>query len=194
MANSEGLREPYIQELHEERERYMGILEELFGPRDPRFVFQSFQRSTRPDGNPRNYLHGGGQVDIEISWIAWDEQRSVQSRWQLAHECVHLLEPKLEHRVTWLEEGIATWFQCERQYHVRGVSRYIKYHMNHQALLLPNYKEARAMVVQHMNRIAPMVKAIRAEGRTISDIDTATLEANLGPLDAQVADRLCSVF
>ena len=31
--------------------------------------------------------------------------------WEIAHECVHLLDPKIPAPTTFLEEGIATWYQ-----------------------------------------------------------------------------------
>lgn len=95
---------------------------------------------------------------------------------------------------TFLEEGIATWFQCEPKYHQKMVRRYIKFHMNRGTLLDPDYKEARGYIVKRMKKVIPMVREARESGLSISDITPEMLETHLGLIDDKVARRLCSRF
>ena len=40
-----------------------------------------------------NYVAEGCRVQILVSSEAWAMRRSDQCEWQIAHECVHLLDP-----------------------------------------------------------------------------------------------------
>ena len=105
------------------------ILECLFGPRDPRFVFGAIRESK--DNVPRTHFlsnyHTNGDcvVYIHIGKPAWEIFSPDQSEWQLAHECVHLIDPGEYGSANVLEEGLATWFQCEPQYHDKLVKDYM---------------------------------------------------------------------
>lgn len=67
---------------------YKSILEDLFGPCDPRFVFGSIHRARNGNDVPRTYFpngyhtHGGCIVDIRISHVPWNHYRYAQGAWQ----------------------------------------------------------------------------------------------------------------
>ena len=64
------LHEPYISDLKAHVTRYLAILESIFGPRDPRFVFNTIGKT---DGMPCTYFpedfhfKGDGRIDILIT-------------------------------------------------------------------------------------------------------------------------------
>ena len=122
----------FVKLLEQQALRYRGILEDIFGPCDPRFVFGSIKKSTDKDDVPCTnfpngfHLEGGCVVDIHISECPWQNCYHNQGTWQVAHESVHLLDPGEYGTATVLEEGLATWFQNETKYHSGVVREYIK--------------------------------------------------------------------
>ena len=58
-----------------------------------------------------NYIAEGCRVQILVSCEAWAMRRSDQCEWQIAHECVHLLDPVKRGRANVLEEGLAFGFR-----------------------------------------------------------------------------------
>lgn len=203
MATAENMRNNYLDMLEKARQRYVKKLEKLFGPRDPRFVFRSFERSTGKDGEPRNWfpddfhLHGDCAVNIQLCHDAWDNLERGRSLWQLAHECTHFLEPKEVDKVTFLEEGLATWFQCEPRFHNDVVKEYLKWMRSQRGVdhyLGTNYSVAREHVSKRMKKLGPLIREIRAKGQFISDVGPETLKERLKPIDNQIVERLCSVF
>ena len=113
--------------LPEYASRFLDDIERWFGPRDRSFALVGIDIDSTPDNSPRLWFPNSG--------IALDdaEQRSrhvvirlgptaltdpARARWQLAHECFHLLDPwnlRVDGRPTnMLEEGLATWYQNSR--------------------------------------------------------------------------------
>ncbi len=136
----------YVRNLELQIGRYMTILETNFGRRDPRFVLESLKKSSGPPKLhfPNTYSpRDGCVVEIQISEWPWENQSSDQGPWQVAHECVHLLDPAPYGSVNVLEEGLATWFQDEPQFHDDAVRNYIEQGKQSHA---PNYLEARNLV------------------------------------------------
>ena len=101
--------------------RYLADLEDMYGSRDPSFTLTGIDIDKTPDNPPRLWFPSSG--------IPLGEQRSkhmiihlranplidpVRARWQLAHECLHLLDPwhiDIDGSINYLEEGLATWYQ-----------------------------------------------------------------------------------
>ena len=77
----------YVRGLECRIGAYMRVLEAMFGPRDPRFVYGSIKKS---DGSPQlhfpnNYnLCGGCVVDIWIGEWPYTNRSPDQGPWQLA--------------------------------------------------------------------------------------------------------------
>ena len=84
-------------------------LENMFGPSDPNFEFGCIKQ----DGSPRIHFRNnssGGVVDIYLAKEALQSPTEAWARWQLAHECLHLIDPH-ENPTNVLEEGLATYYQ-----------------------------------------------------------------------------------
>ena len=119
----------YLRFLQGQANGYIKVLEEMFGPCDSKFVFGSIQKSTQQSGMPQTYfpigfhLNGNCVVDIQISEYPWDNCSIAQGAWQVAHECVHLLDP-VPKGTNFLEEGLAVWFQQTPQFHTKIVKNY----------------------------------------------------------------------
>ncbi len=145
-ASADELRDSYVRDLKAHVTRYLSILESILGPRDPRFVFGTIRKS---DGRPCTHfpedfhLRGGCRVDILITDWPWEHYSLDQGPWQIAHECVHLLDPGKMGAANVLEEGLATWFQNEPSYHDGRVRRYIAGNEKQ----LPAYLEAQELVL-----------------------------------------------
>ena len=105
--------------------------------------------------------------------------------WQLAHECVHLIDPwniEAEGRQSnYLEEGIACWYQ-------NTIIQNIP--------LESPYDEAKSLVTPHMPQLATTIKHLRTKHNLrISEIDNPELLLRHCPeMDAKVANRLCQRF
>ena len=182
----------YICYLKAHVARYLSILETIFGPRDPRFVFHTIKHSEDgPYTNfPQNYyLNGGCLVEIFISSRPWERRSLGQGPWQIAHECVHLLDPGLLNSSNILEEGLATWFQNEPKFHDEQVKSFIS-----MCNISPNYLEAQDLVRSNLPNILYAVKLIRASGVRIRDIKADRLETLLSGVAPGTIERLCAPF
>ncbi|WP_419737951.1 hypothetical protein [Ruegeria sp.] len=96
--------------------RWLGVflsdIEAMLGPRDPAFTVLGIEfvdtchempKTWFPDTHPH-----GKHVIVHLNRSAM--QDGARARWQLAHECVHLIDPA-QGVASVMEEGIATWFQ-----------------------------------------------------------------------------------
>ena len=185
----------YIVYLKKRFCKYMTTLEQMFGPRDPRFVFGSFQKAIYNDFPRTNFpngfhFNGNCVVNIHISKYPWQHCCYNQSAWQVAHECVHLLDPGPQTETNVLEEGLATWFQNEPCFHDDLVKTYIKQSPTN----LQNYIQARRLVQHCMPNLIKAIKDIRGSGLSIRDITSDTLTSYLPEVDRQVVNDLCSRF
>ena len=90
----------------------MAEVQDLFGPRDERFLFIGWEFS---GDHPQLRLpdNGARLALIQLSMGASESWSAAVH--ELAHECVHLLSP-VAGMTNNLEEGVATWYQT-RFYH-----------------------------------------------------------------------------
>ena len=113
--------------LPEYASRFLADIEHCFGPRDHSFVLVGIDIDKTPNNRPRLWFPDSGiqpddterrsrHVVIRLGSSALTDP--VRARWQLAHECFHLLDPwsrRVDGRPTnWLEEGLAAWYQNTR--------------------------------------------------------------------------------
>ena len=129
-------------------------------------------------------------MDILITKYPWEHRSPDQGPWQIAHECVHLLDPSEKGTANVLEEGLATWFQNEPTYHDERVRRYIAKNDKH----LPAYLEAQELVRHSLPDILQAVKTLRASGDRIGDIKADMLAPLLPNAETGTAERLCALF
>ena len=174
---------------------FIAELERLLGPRDPNFTYVGLEFDTTPDAKPHIWFlktdHPDHETDqnpthITIRLTANAQTDANLAIWQLAHECVHLIDPwnaKREGRQSnYLEEGLATWYQ----------NTIIQNIPNN----LPQYAEAKSLVTPHMPQLAATIKHLRTEHNLrINAIDTPDLLLRHYPdMDTKAADRLCERF
>ena len=183
----------FIQYLERRVHAYLAMLEEMFGSRDPRFEFGTIKQSPEDPQThfPGSYhTNGGCVVDIQIGKPAWESFSCVLATWQVAHECVHLLDPGVRGTANVLEEGLATWFQDEKQFHDENVRRFIDGNKPHSE----NYETAKRLVVQCQPDIVPAVKTIRSTGTKIRGIRADILAEHIPRADRETIENLCTIF
>ena len=184
----------YTWDLKKYVTKYLSTLEDLFGPRDPKFVFGDIKKANQDTPYvyfPQKYnLEGGCIVEIHISNCAWDNYRKEQGAWQVAHECVHLIDPVEKDSINVLEEGLATWFQDELKYHDSMVKRYIRNNIPQ----TPKYREAKELFQHCLPGILPAIKSIRESGVRISDISMEILSPLFQNKKTGIVERLCEPF
>ena len=184
----------YLRVLQRQAKRYIRVLEELFGPCDPKFEFGCIQKSTQQNGMPQTHfpkgfhLNGNCVVDIQISEHPWDNCSIDQGTWQVAHECVHLLDPVPKGTI-FLEEGLAVWFQQTPEYHTEIVKNYIS-----RQKLPGKYQCAGKLVNECMPQLIPAIKEIRSKAIRIRDISPQILNSLLPDASATVVNLLCTEF
>ena len=180
--------------LPEYASRFLADIERLFGPRDYLFSVIGIDIDQTPGKPPHLWFPNSGiplddaqqrsrHIVIRLSQAAFTD--STRAKWQLAHECFHLLDPwnpKVDGRPTnMLEEGLATWYQNSRvpeaEYH-EGV-----------------YAVAEDLVRPLMEELPLAVKRIRRErGLRIGEIDPDVLQAYCSGFSEETLLKLCQPF
>ena len=184
----------YLKFLRGQANGYIKVLEEIFGPCDPKFVFGSIQKSTQKSGMPQTYfpngfhLNGNCVVDIQISEYPWDNCPKDQGAWQVAHECVHLLDPGPKGTI-FLEEGLAVWFQQTPQFHTEIVKNY-----SSRQNFPDNYQCAWKLVAKCMPQLITAIKEIRSKTVRIQDISPERLAPFLPDVNREEIEMLCTKF
>ena len=192
MCQNEG----FVTFLEQQVYTYIHHLETMFGLRDRRFLFRTITKATQPPDVPYidfpNGFHFNGNcvLDICISEWPWEHCSPDQGPWQVAHECVHLLDPGLRGGANLLEEGLATWFQDEPGFHSEAVKAYIRRNRPRPQ----NYAEAEQLVGSCMPDLQPAVRTIRASGIGFRDITADQLAPHLPGVDRGILERLCTRF
>ena len=173
---------------------FIAEIEKLLGPRDSNFTYVGLEIDTTPNAIPQVWFPPTGHPERErgkrSKHIIIRLTESAQSNaniaiWQLAHECVHLIDPwniDTEGRQpNMLEEGLAAWYQNTI---VQGVP------------YDPPYAEAKALVEPYMPELTATIKHIRTQHNLrISAIDDPDLLLRHCPaMDTKGADALCQRF
>ncbi len=130
-------------------------------------------------------------MNIRISTDAGKRQCYDQGAWQVAHECVHLLNPGPRDTTNILEEGLATWFQNTPCYHDQNVQNYIPRAENS---ISQNYREAQELVCRYGESLRKAVKTLRIEGVRIREIAAKKLGRVLPSSSIADITRLCALF
>lgn len=149
--------------------------ERHFGPRNPDWTLGAVRRN--PDGDyPRIHLHPeSGSVDIFLS-SRLDEGNLPAVQYELAHECVHLLDPIPRRDATYLYEGLATWFQVQESEDMRPTD--------------PRYGEALEIVERLMPHLGDAVRDQRNHGIPMHRIRAHHLEPFFLNVTSASADDL----
>lgn len=171
-------------------------IENLFGPRDSTFTLVGVDMDETDNAVPRVWFPNSGispvgngkqHRHVIIRLVGNALKSETVAKWQLAHECVHLLDPwnnEAEERQTnVLEEGIASWYQ---DLNVQGVTRKSgSYH-----------EEAGSLVQPLMPDLASAIEHIRLQHQVrIGAIDDPDILLKHVPsMDPEVAEMLCRRF
>ena len=174
--------------------RFLAEIEHLFGPRDHSFTLVgididrtsgSFPRLWYPDSGitPDDTERRSKHVVIRLGPNALTHP--AVARWQLAHECFHLLDPwnpGVDGRPTnMLEEGLATWYQNDR----------VPEAEYHEGL----YAISEDLVRPLMGQLPSAVKRIRRERRLrIGEFTPKVLWDYCPGFDEDTLQRLCQPF
>ena len=190
----------YINYLRECIENYLLLLESMLGPRDTRFVIGKIGVSENDHPMtffPDKFHFGGGcRVDILITEWVWEEQDMDAGPWQVAHECVHLLDPCQWNQSTVLEEGLAVWFQNDpRHHHNEKIGEFASLQSKLVLATDRQYYDAMNIVGQYISKgLLEAVKEARQSGVRICDIHVDMLGDFLPDIERSEIQRLCSPF
>lgn len=180
--------------LAEHASRFVADIERQFGPRDRSFTLLGINVVRTPNSPPRLWFPDSGivpndaerrsrHVVIRLGPNALSD--ATRARWQLAHECFHLLDPwneKVDGRPTnWLEEGLAAWYQNSSVPEAEC----------HEGL----YASAEELVRPLMNGLPDAVKRIRTERHLrIGEMAPDVLQAYCPGIDRETSRQLCQPF
>ena len=184
----------YPKTLPEYASEYLADIEQRFGPRDRSFALVGIDIDKTPGKSPRNWFPDCGiatddaerrsrHVVIRLGPAALTDL--ARARWQLAHECFHLLDPwnpKVDGRPTnMLEEGLATWYQNSRVPEAEC----------HEGL----YAAAEDLVRPLVEELPGAVKSIRQERQLrIGEIPPDILRAYCPGMSKETSWELCHPF
>ena len=174
--------------------RFIADVEGLFGPRDRSFTLVGVVIDRDPANPPQLWYPNSGippgdaeerSRHIVIRLASNAHADLARAKWQLAHECLHLLDPwnvKVDGRpANWLEEGLAAWYQNSRVPEA-------KCHEGQYAL-------AENLVSPLMDELPQAVKRIRREqGLRISEFDPVVLQDYCPRMQEDISWMLCQPF
>ena len=180
--------------LPEYASRFLADIEHWFGPRDRSFALVGIDIDCTPDNSPRLWFPESGiapddaerrsrHIVIRLSQVALADL--TRARWQLAHECLHLLDPwnpRVDGRPTnMLEEGLATWYQNSRVPEAEW----------HEGA----YAEAEDLVRPLMGELPSAIKRIRRDRRVrIGEFTSDLLRDYCPEFHEETLQRLCQPF
>ena len=173
---------------------FIADIERLFGPRDRSFTLVGVDIDRTPGKAPHLWFPDSGippddaerrsrHVVVRLGPNALNNPN--RARWQLAHECFHLLDPwneKADGRPTnCLEEGLAAWYQNSRVPEA-------EYHEG-------SYAKAEELVRPLIDFLPSSVKRIRRESQLrIGEITPDVLQAYCPGISTEVSQELCQPF
>ena len=151
-------------------------LEFLFGPRNPRFNIKGVEVS---NCNPHIFFPHSPRdtITVHLAKNALTDPRI--ALWQLAHECVHLLDPNMNPPTNNLEEGLATWYQGVKVVDIEA--------------RLHSYIRAKQEVYLYMDKLPSAITSLRLQGFKIWNVPPEAL-SDAALIPKATADFLCSRF
>ena len=97
----------------------VGEAERLFGERDERYGFPTIERRTDGESSPFLDVKRKPELTVFLPESCLVNDDLSEARWHIAHEAVHVLDPHCN-PTSYLEEGLASWFQNEKVKEYRG--------------------------------------------------------------------------
>ena len=180
--------------LPEYASQFLADIEHRFGQRDQSFMLVGIDIDRTQGKLPHLWFPDTGiaQADAErrsrhvvIRLGPYALTNPARARWQLAHECFHLLDPwneRVDGRpANWLEEGLAAWYQ----------NSCVPEAEHHEGL----YSEAEDLVRPLMDELPNAVKRIRREWNLrISEITPDVLRDICPGISEDICRTLCQPF
>ena len=172
---------------------FLADIERWFGPRDRSFTLVGIDIDMTPGSTSRLWYPSSGiepddadrrsrHVVVRLGQNALVDP--ARARWQLAHECFHLLDPwnlNSDGPTNWLEEGLAAWYQNDRVPEAEW----------HEGL----YVDAEDLVTPLMDALPDAVRRIRMERRLrISAMTPDVLHDYCPSMSIETASELCKPF
>ena len=169
--------------LFDQALEFVEELESLFGPRDSSFSLRMIDIKDEYE-YPHTYYspENGKLIDIRLTVKNVSENIEL-AKWQLAHECVHLIDPwqcSIWGPTNFLEEGLATWHQNSRINRIQTEFLYAK---------------AEWMVMSFIDDLIPAIKHIRSNYKLrIGEIPFTVLMDNCPRIGPDFAKKMCERF
>jgi hypothetical protein len=154
-------------------------VENRFGPRDRSSTFLGVEFCEQ---GPRTWLfeeHRSALIQLSISAM----NDVIRSAYQLAHECVHLLDP-VRPPVSVMEEGVAALFSLEYAQHLQP-----SYSSSS-----PKYDAAGLLADRLLSRNPNSIKQLRGGGARLASITPRQLTQVCPELDLMTIEMLCTNF
>lgn len=170
--------------------RHLGIflstLEHKFGSRNRDFTILGIEILDEPGTSPHTWFPPSDpkckHVIIHLSYGALKSFE--RARWQLAHECVHLLDPHVAtlEPTSNLEEGLARWFQDN------AVGTQFSDPNN-------NYAQAAKIVTKIIETAPNAIRELRVDkGQPLAHVQAADLAKLCQSLTKSEVEFLCARF
>lgn len=156
------------------------LIEEQFGERNRSFTLVGVEFC---ETGPQCWFPGNcGHIVIQLNTSAMNDR--VRAFYQLAHECVHLLDPGVLGTASVFEEGVATLFSLE--YARRFWANYPQ--------IESKYTAAARLAGLALTANRNIIRELRSQGIRFSQFTSPQLTAGCPGLPAGVASVLCSSF
>lgn len=157
--------------------------EEVLGERDKNWTILGADVGTEPF--PHIFYPSTGTKQVCIL-LANDVATPIQAIYQLAHEVIHLLNPKGGRSASVLEEGVATWFSRTESQRVNP---------SYSAVVqVESYQQALELAEPLMLNPDPLRKWRSRTGRGLSDVSAQELRELYPDLSEADAAALASPF
>ena len=139
-----------LEKLEKEVPGFLRDLEKMFGPRNPNFEFGGIKQGEKGEDPHIRFRRdaSGGVVDIYLTENALEDPDKTWAKWQLAHECLHLIDPH-KNPTNVLEEGLATYHQNDK--------------VPRKCVISKCYVDAESLVKSFMKTLPDAIKRLRKE-------------------------------
>ncbi|HVV99691.1 MAG TPA: hypothetical protein VHB77_05105 [Planctomycetaceae bacterium] len=158
-------------------------IEALLGPRDQSFTLLGIEFQAE---GPQLWfpLAHEGRKDVVIQLSTATLTNSALGLCELAHEAVHLLNPRAE-GISTLEEGLAVWFQ--RRY--TSTHFQLKVHQRSEA-----HDRACGLVEKLISHGTDRLSRLRPQGASLSEVVAAQIQSTWPEVPLELAEALARPF
>lgn len=165
---------------------FLSQAEQILGPRDRKFTILGVQIISNTNRVPHTWFSPTGENHVLVNLSKTALNSELQARWQLAHECIHLIDPWIPSLdggpTNMLEEGLATWFQ-----NIQVTTQFREVH--------GSYAIAEELVSKLMKEYPYAIREIREhDGTRIGEITEDRLMEYCPTVDKDIITKLTARF